>query len=124
MPSSFVSYFEPFIAAFAFATLPWSPAVLYGAYSASWTLNSVSGTMWFAIVPTVGPPHVWRSAALSMIQFIALRTWMSSNGGCVRFIVRYQVRSPEFWWKYGFRLGVVAYFAGPAAGCSTVARSS
>ena len=32
-----------------------------------------------------------------MIQFIALRTWMSSNGGCVRFIVRYQVRSPAFW---------------------------
>ena len=31
---------------------------------------------------------------------------MSSNGGWVRFIVRYQVRSPEFWWKYGLRLGV------------------
>ena len=25
-----VSYFEPFIAAFAFATLPWSPGVPYG----------------------------------------------------------------------------------------------
>ena len=33
VPSPFVSYFEPFIAAFAFATLPWSPGVLYGAYS-------------------------------------------------------------------------------------------
>ena len=96
VPLPFVSYFEPFIAAFAFATLPWSPGVLYGAYSASWLLNSVSGTMWFAIVPIVGPPHACLSAALSMIQFIALRTWMSSNGGCVRFIVRYQVRSPEF----------------------------
>ena len=49
MPLPFVSYFEPFIAAFAFATLPWSPGVPYGLYSASWLLNSVSGTMWFAI---------------------------------------------------------------------------
>ncbi len=69
-----VSYFEPFMAAIAFATLPWSPGVLYGAYSWSLKSNRVSGTMWLAIVPTVGPPHVWRSAALSMIQFIALRT--------------------------------------------------
>ena len=30
VPSFFVSYFEPFSAAFAFATLPWSPGVLYG----------------------------------------------------------------------------------------------
>ena len=38
-------------------------------------------------------------------QFIALRTWMSSNGGCVRFIVRYQVRSPTFGSSCGFRFG-------------------
>ena len=43
--------------------------------------------------PTVGPPQTWRRASLSMIQFIARRTWMSSNGGCVRFIVRYCVPS-------------------------------
>ena len=35
---------------------------------------------------------------------------MSSNGGWVMFIVRYHVRSPEFWKKWLFRLGVVAYF--------------
>ena len=88
MPSPFVSYFEPFIAAFAFATLPWSPGVRYGAYSASWLPNSVSGAMWFATLPIAGPPHACTIAALSITQFIALRTWMSSNGGCVRFIVR------------------------------------
>ena len=36
---------------------------------------------------------------------------MSSNGGCVRFIVRYQVRSPEFDVKYFFRSESVLYFA-------------
>ena len=56
-----------------------------------------------------------------MIQFIAWRTWMSSNGGWVRFIVRYQVRSPEFWWKSGFRLGVVAYFWSTSGGMLEVA---
>ena len=50
MPSPFVSYFDPFIAAFAFSTLPWPPSVLYGLYSASWSLKIVSGTMWLAIV--------------------------------------------------------------------------
>ena len=80
--------------------------------------------MWLAMSPTVGPPQIWRSAALSMIQFIALRTWMSSNGGCVRFIVRYQVRSPEFWKKCDFRLGVVAYFFSTDGGMLDVAMSS
>src|SRR3954454_3284533 len=96
VPFPLVSYFEPFMAAFALARLPVSPGVLYGLYSASWLLNSVSGTTWFATWPIVGPPHACTSACLSMIQFIALRTWMSSNGACVRFIVRYHVRSPEF----------------------------
>src|SRR5262249_50507220 len=95
VPLPFVSYFEPFIAAFAFARLPRSPGVLYGANSASWLLKSVSGTMWLATLPIVGPPHACTSACLSMIQFIALRTWMSSKGGWVMFIVRYHVRSPE-----------------------------
>ena len=80
--------------------------------------------MWFATVPIVGPPHAWISAALLMIQFIASRTWMSSKGGWVRFIVRYQVRSPWFWWKYGFRLGVVAYFCEHVRRDRRVARSS
>src|SRR6266550_7894346 len=97
MPLEPVEYFDPFIAAFAFATSPWSPAVLYGANSASWLLKSVSGTMWFAIFPIVGPPQALISDGLSMIQFIAFRTWMSSNGAWVAFIVMYQVRSPEFW---------------------------
>src|SRR5581483_11795307 len=124
MPLLPFEYFEPFIAAFAFATLPWSPGVLYGANSCRRKLKSVSGTMWFAIVPTVGPPHVCRSAALSMIQFIALRTWMSSKGGCVRFMVRYHVRSPEFWWKYCFRFPWVAYFFSTDGGMLPVHMSS
>src|SRR5262249_14727731 len=106
-PLPFVSYFEPFIAARAFSRLPRSPFVLYGGYSASWLLKSVSGTMWFATLPSVGPPHACTSECLSMIQFIALRTWMSSNGGWVMFIVRYHVRSPEFECRLG--LCSVAY---------------
>src|SRR5215471_6978619 len=102
-------YLEPFSACFAFATSPWSPGVAYGSYSASWLSNSVSGTMWCATLPTVGPPQAWMSACLSITQFIALRTWMSSNGGCVRFIVMYQVRSPEFRCSEAFLLGSVAY---------------
>ena len=43
----------------------------------------------------VGPPQALRRPSLSMIQFIAFRTWMSSKGGWVRFIVMYHVRSPE-----------------------------
>ena len=58
-----------------------------------------------------------------MTQFIALRTWTSSNGGWVRFIVRYHVRSPEFWWKYGFRLGSVEYFFRNCGGMLVVAVS-
>ena len=44
--------------------------------------------MCVAIEPGIGPPQAFWSADLSMIQFIALRTWTSSNGGCVRFIVK------------------------------------
>src|SRR5581483_9600410 len=109
-------YFEPLSAAFAFATLPRSPGVAYGSYSESWLSKSVSGTMWCATWPIVGPPHAWTSACLSMTQFIALRTWMSSNGGWVRFIVRYQVRSPEFRWSDGFLLESVAYERSTCAG--------
>src|SRR3954465_12384524 len=101
VPSPLVSYFEPFIADFALETFPVSPEVLYGLNSASWLLNMDSGTMWFATWPMVGPPQAWTRDFLSMTQFIALRTWMSSNGACVRFIVRYQVRSPEFECRLG-----------------------
>ena len=59
-----------------------------------------------------------------MIQFIAWRTWTSSNGGWVRFMYMYQVRSPEFWWKYCFRLGVVEYFLSTAGGMLESAMSS
>ena len=51
VPFLSVSYFEPFIAAFALATLPRSPGVLYGAYSASRLPSSASGMMWFATLP-------------------------------------------------------------------------
>ena len=50
--------------------------------------NRTGGTTCVAIDPGIGPPHAFWSALLSTIQFIALRIWMSSNGGCVRFIVR------------------------------------
>src|SRR5579885_1418035 len=124
MPLLAVSYFEPFIAALAFATEPWSPGVLYGLKPWSLKLNRVSGTMWFATAPIVGPLHPWTSAALSMIQFIARRTWTSSKGGWVRFIVMYQVRSPEFWKKCDLRLELVAYFRSTWGGMLEVARSS
>src|SRR6185503_6042199 len=100
-----------------------SPAVLYGANSASWSEKSVSGTMWFATLPIVGPPHAWISATLSSTKFIARRTWMSSNGGWVRFIVTYQVRSPEFWWKYFFRSAFVAYLRSTCGGITEFAMS-
>src|SRR6266702_1925738 len=65
--------------------------------------------MWVAICPKLGPPHACRIAALSMIRFVALRTWMSSNGGVVRFMVMYQVRSPELKWIRFFLAGCVRY---------------
>ena len=71
--------------------------------------------MWFAIVPGSARPRP-ASAALSMTQFIAWRTWTSSNGGWVRFIVRYQVRSPEFWMHRCFRAGFVEYCADRCGG--------
>ena len=80
--------------------------------------------MWLAMSPTVGPPQIWRSAALSMTQFIARRTWISSNGGWVVFIVRYHVRSPEFWKKCDLRLELVAYFFRTDGGMLDVARSN
>jgi hypothetical protein len=58
-----------------------------------------------------------------MTKFIARRTWRLSNGGCVRFIVRYHVRSPEFWWKYGARLLSVEYFFRNCGGTEVVAVS-
>ncbi len=95
MPSLFVSYLESFISAFALTTLPLSPGVLYGWKPARPLLKTVSGTKCCAIAPVVGPPHDLRTASLSTIQFIALRTWTSSNGGCVIVIGKYQTRSPE-----------------------------
>src|SRR5581483_8180661 len=87
------SYFDSFISAAAFDTLPASPGVLYGSKPLIALFSSESGTMCVAIDPAVGPPHAFRSELLSMIRFMALRTWMSSNGGCVRLSVRYHVRS-------------------------------
>src|SRR6185437_443285 len=109
LPSPFVSYFEPFIAFWAREVLPESFGVRYGSYSDRMLCRIGFGTMCVAMSPAVGPPQPLRSACLSMIRFIALRTWMSSNGGCVRFIVMYQVRSPTFCLSRLFRLGVVRY---------------
>src|SRR5689334_18286288 len=103
-------YFDCFISACAFARSPASFGVEYGSYSASPLLYMTGGAMCVAIEPTTGPPHALRRALLSMIRFIALRTWMSSNGFCVRFIVRYQVRSPTFESRRGLRFGSVTYW--------------
>src|SRR5437762_2633191 len=103
VPLPLESYFDPFSAAFALATLPWFPAVPYGLYSASWLSKMLSGTMWFATSPIVGPPQACTRAFLSITQFIAWRTFRSSNGGWVMFMYMYQVRSPEFWWQRGSR---------------------
>ncbi len=39
------------------------------------------------------------------------------------FMYMYQVRSPEFWWKYCFRLGSVEYFFRTAGGMLETAMS-
>src|SRR5262245_58790485 len=109
MPFFSVSYFEPLRAARALTTLPREPCVWYGANSASWLFSSGSGVMWFATLPTTGLPQACTRLALSMAQFIARRTLTSSNGGWVKFMVRYHVRSPEFWKKYFLNAGFVEY---------------
>src|SRR5438046_6196967 len=47
---------------FPYTTLfrSWSPGVLYGAYSASWSLKIESGTMWLAMLPRLEPPKACR----------------------------------------------------------------
>src|SRR6266542_2100498 len=65
--------------------------------------------MWVAICPKDAPPHACSMAALSMIRLAALRTWTSSNGGVVQFMVMYQVRSPESKWIRFFLAGCVRY---------------
>jgi hypothetical protein len=72
--------------------------------------------MWVAICPSTGPPHACCNAALSMMSFTALRTWTSSNGGVVRFMVMYQVRSPEFRWSIGFSDELDSYCCRTVAG--------
>ncbi len=81
------AYFESFISARAFATFPRSPGVLNGAKLSSFPSSIAFGRMCWAMSPETGPPQAFRSAFRSMTQFIARRTWTSSNGGCVRFIV-------------------------------------
>src|SRR6266511_313860 len=65
--------------------------------------------MWVAICPKDAPPHACSMAALSMIRLAALRTWTSSNGGVVQFLVMYVVRSPESKWIRFFLAGCVRY---------------
>src|SRR5205085_7159925 len=114
VPVAFRAVLRPLLRCLGLRGPARSSGVLYGANSASWLLKSVSGTMWFATLPIVGPPQAWTSDFLSMIQFIAFRTWMSSNGACVRFIVRYHVRSPENWCSCG--LCWRAYFSSTCEG--------
>src|SRR6476659_2371742 len=86
-------YFDSFIAAAALSTSPASLGVAYGSYSESPLLYITGGAMCVAMEPTTGPPQALRRALLSMI----------------RFIVRYQVRSPTFDSRRGFRVGSVTY---------------
>ena len=46
-----------------------------------------------------------------MAKLTALRTWTSSNGARLRFIVMYQVRSPEKMCRFFLRVSSWAYFA-------------
>src|SRR3954469_3901976 len=96
-------YFDCFISSAALSTSPALLSVWYGSYSASPLLYITGGAMCVATEPTTGPPQALRRALLSMMKFIALRACRSSNGACVRFIVRYQVRSPTFESRRGFR---------------------
>src|SRR5262245_22311112 len=104
------SYLDCFISACALARSPWNPSVAYGSYDCvSWSLVMTDGMTWVAICPKLGPPTACSIAALSMIRLTALRTWMSSNGGVARFMVMYQVRSPESKWIRFFLSGWVRY---------------
>src|SRR4029450_8955672 len=65
--------------------------------------------LWVAMSPKVEPPQACRMPALSMTQLAALRTWRSSNGGVIQFMVMYQVRSPSLLCRNGFLAGSVRY---------------
>lgn len=66
--------------------------------------------------PWTGPPHAARSAVLFTTQLTARRTNGESNGGVSRFIVMYQVRSPESECRNGFSDGVVWYWCRTVGG--------
>ena len=50
--------------------------------------------MCVGMLPCTGPPQARWTPSRSITRFIAFRTWMSSNGGVVRFMYMYQMRSP------------------------------
>jgi hypothetical protein len=95
IPSPSVSYADWRISSIAASRSPAEFGVAYGSYSSPVGLPPVmfGGWMCVAMSPLMGPPQAWRIPALSITRFTAFRTWMSSNGGVVRFIVMYQVRS-------------------------------
>src|SRR5512142_2394500 len=59
-------YFDFFISAAAFETLPEWPGDEYGSKLLSALFSIGSGTMCVAIAPAVGPPHAFCRPALSM----------------------------------------------------------
>ena len=71
--------------------------------------STVGGSGIVAMSPCAGPPQAFWTADLSITKLTALRTFTSSNGGTSRFIVMYQVRSPELMWKLSLRSGFVRY---------------
>src|SRR2546423_10126633 len=109
------SYFDCFIASIAACRSPAWFGLGYGSYVAV-AGHAVGGSMDVAMSQWIGPPHAFWSACLSMMKFTAFRTLTSSNGGTSRFIVMYQVRSPESACSSGFRSGFVRYCASMAFG--------
>jgi len=77
MPSWFESYLDSLISALAFARLPPTP---YGAIALQQVAELVV-RRYASRAGRVGNRPRLAIAALSTIQFIALRMWMSSNGG-------------------------------------------
>ena len=100
MPSWFLSYFDSFISALALARLPVAVAVRRVALELV-VEDRVGRDVRRDRAGRRRRPRPCAGPSRSITKLTARRTCRSSNGGCVRFIVRYQVRSPSFVWSCG-----------------------
>src|SRR4029450_12842415 len=123
-PSLLLSYLDCFISSLALASSPAKLGDLYG--SKSWprvSLITDGGITWVAIWPKVVPPQARRMPALFITKLAALRTWMSSKGGVLRFMKTNQVRSAELLCRYCFLDGSVTYWRTIVAGGGSAQRA-